>query len=216
MAITQAFNRDCMEAMREFPDNFFDLAIVDPPYGIDVNMNIGIRKGKRKKRKQKDWDNSIPDQSYFDELHRVSKGQIIWGGNYFPSLGIYNPRAKRISDFKALNGIVWDKGETMYGRDFSEAEIAYSTVGHGWFKRSPIQNNRFHPTQKPVALYAWLLHKFSTPGMSILDTHLGSGSSRIAAHDMGFDFWGYELDPEYFSAQEKRFAQHISQTTLAL
>jgi site-specific DNA-methyltransferase (adenine-specific) len=198
-------NIDCMVAMKQFPDKFFDLAIVDPPYGFGVNMNMGRRKGKAKKHEDKDWDSSIPDDYYFDELFRCSKNQIVWGGNYF---GL--PANKCF--------IVWDKGETLYGRDFAEAEYAWASFDESsriW-KHGPNQADRIHPTQKPVALYRWLLKHYGGSSIStkILDTHLGSGSSRIAAHDMGFDFWGYELDKDYFEAQEKRFKQHVSQLTI--
>lgn len=201
--MTQVFNMDCMDAMREFPDKFFDLSIVDPPYGIGVNsMNMGGRKTVTPSSKK--WDNSIPDDTYFIELFRVSKNQIIWGGNYFTL-----PPSQYFA--------IWDKGETMYGRDFAECEYAWIlNGGTRIFKKNPIQMDRFHPTQKPVTLYKWLLKNYAEPGMKILDTHLGSGSSRIAAYDMGFDFWGYELDKDYFDAHEKRFKQHISQLTLTL
>jgi site-specific DNA-methyltransferase (adenine-specific) len=202
---------DCVQLMKGYDDNYFDLAIVDPPYGIGVNMNMGLRKGKRRRREDKDWDNEIPSEDYFTELKRVSKHQIIWGGNYFPNLNMYNPKAKRLADFKELKGIVWDKAETMYGRDFSEAEIAFSTVGTGWFKLSPVQPLRFHPTQKPVKLYKWLLATFALAGMKILDTHLGSQSSRIAACELGFDFTGFEIDKKYFEAGCKRYEQYKSQ-----
>jgi site-specific DNA-methyltransferase (adenine-specific) len=196
---------DCIEYMKRFEDNHFELAIVDPPYGINVNMNIGIKKGKRKKRTQKSWDENPPSEKYFNELKRVSKNQIIWGGNYFKQLGFYFPKWKRLQDFDYKNGIVWKKGLTMYGRDFNEAEWAYSTVGNGCFELSPVQMDRFHPTQKPVALYKWLLHNYAKKGDKILDTHLGSQSSRIAAYEMGFDFYGCELDPDYFRDGNKRF-----------
>ncbi len=201
---TIAYNMDCMEAMRSMPDKAFDLAIVDPPYGIDVNMNMGRRKGKAKKHKDKDWDKAPPSKTYFKELFRVSHRQIIWGGNNFTL-----PPSQYFA--------IWDKGETMYGRDFAECEYAWiSNGGTRLLKLSPIQHSRFHPTQKPVKLYKWLLKNYAKDGWRILDTHLGSGSSRIAAHDMGFEFVGYEIDTDYFKAQEQRFAQHISQLTLEL
>lgn len=205
---------DCTDYMATLPDKAFDLAIVDPPYGININMNMGLRKGKRKKRVDKDWDNSIPSDDYFQELTRVSVNQIIWGGNYFPQLPIYNPKLKRLVDFKKVNGIIWAKGLTMYGRDFNEAEIAYSTLGPGFIELSPVQAHRFHPTQKPVALYKWLLHNYASPGDRILDTHLGSASSAIAAHQMGFDFVGIELDKDYYAAACKRFKEQTAQLKL--
>lgn len=200
---TNVFNRDCLEAMKEFPDKHFELAIVDPPYGFGVNMNMGRRKGKAKKHEDKDWDDQIPEDSYFDELFRVSQNQIVWGGNYF---GL--PPNKCF--------IVWDKGETLYGRDFAEAEYAWASFDESsriW-KHSPNQIDRIHPTQKPVKLYKWLLTHYAKEGDKILDTHLGSQSSRIAAFDLGFDFTGYELDKDYFEAGNKRFEQHKSQLKL--
>jgi len=200
---SNVFLMDCMEGMKNTPDKFYDLAIVDPEYGISVtSMNMGGRQTV-KPDKSKKWDEKIPDQTYFDELFRVSKDQVIWGGNYFP-LPIH----------KCF--LIWDKGETMYGRDFAEVEQAWCSHDKPAliYKKSPVQNDRFHPTQKPVSLYKYILKKFAEPGMKILDTHLGSGSSRIAAHDMGFDFTGYELDTDYFAAQEKRFQNHIKQLTI--
>lgn len=194
---------DCMIGMKQFPDKYFDLAIVDPPYGFGVNMNMGLRKGKKKKHVNKDWDNSAPDSVYFEELFRVSKNQIIWGANYFTL-----PTNKCF--------VVWDKGETMYDRDFAEAEYAWASFDESSriFKMNPNQLDRIHPTQKPIKLYKWLLSNYAKTGDKILDTHLGSQSSRIAAYDMGFDFTGYELDPDYFADGCKRFEQFKSQLKL--
>ena len=192
---------DCMEGMKNTPNKYYDLAVVDPPYGIGVNqMKMGGRKTVKPSNKK--WDDCAPDEKYFSELFRVSKNQIIWGGNYF-SL----PPNKYFA--------IWDKGETMYGRDFAECEYAWvRSGGTRIFKKSPNQLDRFHPTQKPVALYDWIFNKYATPGMKILDTHLGSGSSRIAAYKAKLDFTGYEIDAEYFEAQEKRFQIFIAQGTL--
>lgn len=222
--MTQAFNMDCMEGMRQFPDKFFDLAIVDPEYGIGIakrNGSIGQKKGQGKITRyiSKDWDAKPPSADYFNELFRVSKHQIIWGGNYF----ILPVSSK---------WIVWDKGQPE-GVTFAMFELAWqsdqnkqSMIFRKTFASScnKVANNnsiaktyaKIHPAQKPVALYKWLLKNYAKSGMKILDTHLGSGSSRIAAHDMGFDFWGYELDRDYFESQEKRFKMHISQLTIAL
>lgn len=202
--ISEVFNMDCMEGMKQYPDKHFDLAIVDPPYGIDINMNMGRKAGKRKAHTDKKWDADIPEDKYFDELFRVSKNQIIWGGNYFP--------------LPLVRGwIFWDK-KVPDGVSFADGELAWTsfditlkklTVVYSGFQGS---EGKIHPTQKPVLLYKWLLEKYG--GGHILDTHLGSGSSRIAAYDMGFDFTGYELDKEYFDAQEKRFNQFKSQIKL--
>jgi site-specific DNA-methyltransferase (adenine-specific) len=200
---TKVFNCDCLPVMREFPDKYFELAIVDPPYGFGVNMNMGRRKGKGKKHEDKDWDKSIPNDDYFDELFRISANQIVWGGNYF---GL--PPNKCF--------IVWDKAESIYGRDFAEAEYAWASFDESsriW-KNGPNQLDRIHPTQKPIKLYKWLLKNYAKEGDKILDTHLGSQSSRIAAFDMGFDFTGYELDADYFEAGNKRFNQHNAQLKL--
>lgn len=193
---------DCMEAMKQMPDKAFDLAIVDPPYGIGVNqMNMGGRRTVTPTKKT--WDNAIPSQEYFNELMRVSSNQIIWGGNYFPlrpSRGFF----------------IWDKGETMYGRDFAECEFAWMSMDKSarMYKLNPNQPDRFHPTQKPVKLYQWLLKNYATPQAKILDTHLGSGSIAIACYDMGFDLTGYEIDKDYYDAAVKRLENHKKQQTL--
>jgi site-specific DNA-methyltransferase (adenine-specific) len=197
---SKATNEDCMALMARYPDKYFDLAVVDPPYGIDRN---GMTMGNSVFNKDsKAWDKSAPNADYFNELFRVSKNQIIWGGNYF----VLPP-----SQYFAI----WDKGETMYARDFAECEYAW--VGSGGtriFKKSPNQVGRIHPTQKPVALYDWIFQNYAKPTDKILDTHLGSGSSRIAAHKNKLDFTACELDAEYFEAQERRFADYISQLRL--
>lgn len=208
-----------MEAMRKFPDKFFDLAVVDPPYGIGASTAAFMRKGKQTGRSlcksgvkynAKSWDSVVPDSEYFKELNRVSANQIVWGGNYFglPASGCW---------------IVWDKdnGDNLYAdcelawTSFSSAVRKFEFKWHGMLQRDMAnKERRIHPTQKPVALYKWLLTNYAKPGDKILDTHLGSGSSRIAAHDMGFDFWGYELDADYFAAMEARFRAHISKPVL--
>lgn len=204
MSISLVTNEDNMAMMSRYPDKFFDLAIVDPEYGIDVNMNMGVRKGEKRKHEQKKWDKKPPNAAYFSELFRVSKNQIIWGGNCF-----FLPIS--------YGWIFWDKvisGDV----DFSDGELAWSSFNKSLKKFTyRIQNayeKRIHPTQKPTPLYQWLLKTYATPGQSILDTHLGSGSSRIAAYDLGFDFYGCELDKDYFEAQEKRFDKHIAQQKL--
>jgi site-specific DNA-methyltransferase (adenine-specific) len=204
MSISYIYNGDCMDYMHLLPDNHFDICICDPPYGIDAgNMQMGT--GRHRFKKKIDWDKNIPDQKFFEEIFRVSKNQIIWGGNYF-HLPLNN------------NWIIWDKLNPNLS--FSECELAWCSLNFNTriFKRlstlPDIDGPKQHITQKPVALYKWLLKRYATPGQLILDTHLGSGSSRIAAYDLGFDFYGCELDKDYYEAQEKRFAKHISQQKL--
>lgn len=217
---------DCMVAMKEFPDKFFDLAVVDPPYGDALHAeNVG-GKGWFTKYNQScsqsgvdrtggtwaakygkkiiSWD-IAPTHEYFDELFRVSKNQIIWGGNYF-SL----PPARCF--------LVWKKLTISENFTMAMAEYAWTSFDSNAkvFEYAPQDSTRFHPTQKPVALYAWIFKNYASPGMKILDTHLGSGSSRIAAYDAGLDFWGYEIDKTYFDQQEERFARHSAQQNLFL
>ena len=198
----ELFNEDCMAVMARYPDNYFELACVDPPYGIDVTkMNMGSRKTVRPD-KSKSWDSAVPDEKYFNELFRVSKNQVIWGGNYF------NLQPSQYF-------CIWDKGETMYGRDFAECEYAWvRSGGTRIFKRGPNQLDRIHPTQKPAKLYEWILTNYAKEGDKILDTHLGSGSSAIAAHYGGFDFVGCELDEDYYKAARARFDAETSQLSL--
>ena len=209
-----AYNMDCMEAMRKMPDKCFDLAVVDPPYGIGIDgqterYDVKNPKHSRKGHTKKDWDKSIPSKEYFDELFRVSKDQIIWGGNYF---------VEHLRDGNK-GWIIWDKGQ----RDLtmSDCEIAYSSfdVPTRIFTLNRVallKDGTIHPTQKPVALYAWIYSRYAKPGYKILDTHLGSGSSRIAAYDAGLDFVGYEIDKDYFDRQEERYNAHASQMNLFL
>lgn len=192
-----------MEYMATAPDKYFDLAIVDPPYGIDVTkMNMGGRKTV-KKDSSKTWDSCRPGSDYFDELFRVSKNQIIWGGNYFDL---------PCSQYFAI----WDKGETMYGRDFAECEYAWvRSGGTRIYKTSPNDLFRIHPTQKPRKLYDWLLINYAKPEFKILDTHLGSASSAIAAHYFGVsEFVGTELDSDYFQAAKARFERETAQIAM--
>lgn len=209
-----AYNMDCMEAMRQMPDNAFDLAVVDPPYGIGVDgqkerYDFKNPKHSRKGHTQKDWDKSIPPKEYFDQLFRVSRNQIVWGANYF---------VEHLHEGHK-GWIVWDKGQ--HDLTMSDCELAYSSfdVPTRVFvlnRVALLQEGTIHPTQKPTALYRWIFSRYAKPGYKILDTHLGSGSSRIAAYDAGFDFTGYEIDPTYFKLQEERFARHTSQINLFL
>jgi site-specific DNA-methyltransferase (adenine-specific) len=201
---SEVYNSDCLEAMRAMPDNAFDLAIVDPPYGIAASsMNLGFSQSSRIAKH--DWDDQPPSPEYFAELRRVARNQIIWGANYF-------------NIFPSKGYVVWDKCEGMYGRSFAECELAYSSFKENARVCRISPNNltdaKIHKCQKPVVLYKWLLTNYAKTGDTILDTHLGSGSSRIAAYDLGFDFTGYELDTDYFNAQEQRFADHIAQPKL--
>ncbi|SHJ06600.1 site-specific DNA-methyltransferase (adenine-specific) [Cruoricaptor ignavus] len=197
-------NEDNMALMARYPDKYFDLAIVDPPYGINAaNMTMGS--GNHKFIKGKSWDSNIPNDEYFNELFRVSKNQIIWGGNYFP-LPLNN------------NWIIWDKLNP--NRSFSEAEMAWCSIKNNTriFKRlstlPDIDGTKRHITQKPVALYKWLLDKYAKQGDKILDTHLGSGSIAIACHDYGFELTGCELDKHYYDAAIARIKRHTAQLSL--
>lgn len=199
-----AYNMDCMEYMRTLPDKAFDLAVVDPPYGININHNIGRRKGdKPSKYKRVTWDSVPPSKEYFDELFRVSHNQIVWGANYFSM-----PATKCF--------IVWRKPQISEDVSFSMVEYAWTSfeqTSKEWVGMSA-EPDRIHPTQKPIALYSWIFSRYAKPGDKILDTHLGSGSSRIAAYDAGLDFVGCEIDPDYFAAQEARYQAHVAQMSL--
>tara|TARA_R110001599_G_scaffold84737_3_gene228006 strand:+ start:533 stop:1183 length:651 start_codon:yes stop_codon:yes gene_type:complete len=201
-------NEDNMSLMARYPDNYFDLAIVDPPYGIAVNMNMGVRKGEKRKHKSKGWDNEAPNKEYFKELFRVSKNQIIWGANNF------------IENLSSSSGwIYWDKKITG-DVEFSSGELAYTSFNKSLKSVTiPIQQlylkeKRIHPTQKPVKLYEWLLMNYAKEGDKILDTHLGSGSIAIAAHNLKYELVGCELDTEYYQAAVKRLKNHVSQLTI--
>ena len=220
---------DCMELMRDTPDGFYDLAIVDPPYGIgwdkqNLSASLGLRKdGSRRvdkswkarttakeKYKRGGWDSKIPEREYFEELRRVSKKQVIWGGNYFP--------------LPPTGGwIIWDKKKPN-DVSFSEGEMAWTNVCQslrffrwlwaGYAKQEP--EDRIHPTQKPVALYRWLLERYAKPGQRILDTHLGSGSHAIACHYFGAHLTAAEIDPDYFAAAIDRIKRETQQVELPL
>ena len=204
---SEVYNCDNMELMAKYPDNHFELAIVDPPYGIDAaKMTMGKGSGNDKgAHKKKNWDNAIPAASYFKELCRVSKDQIIWGGNYFPL-----PPSRC--------WVLWDKKD--YNSDFASHEMAWTSFDKvvKCFQRARSaggdSTGKIHPTQKPVRLYEWLLANYAKEGDKILDTHLGSGSSRIACHNLKFNFVGCELDADYFKESEERYQEHIKQLTL--
>jgi site-specific DNA-methyltransferase (adenine-specific) len=201
--------------MKQYPDKHFDLAVVDPPYGIGI-IKTGIiggnNLGKSKKYGARSWDKSAPSNFYFEELLRVSTNQIIWGANHFISQIPFNSSC----------WIVWDKDNSG---NFADCELAWTSFEtavriykHRWngMLQQDMKNKeqRIHPTQKPVKLYDWIFANYAKEGMTILDTHLGSGSSRIAAYKAGLDFTGFEIDEEYYQKQEKRFNEFKSQLTL--
>jgi len=199
---------DCMELMRATPDGAFDLAIVDPPYGIGINMNQGRRKGDVIKHARKTWDASPPAAEYWNELRRVSREQIVWGANNFGWIPPHN------------GWVVWDKDITG-DVGFSRAELAYnSTISVVDMVRIRAQSgaetytNKIHPTQKPVALYAWLLSNYAKRGQRVLDTHFGSGSIAIAARNFGCELVACEIDADYFAASTARIARDFSQQML--
>lgn len=239
---------DCLDGMKEFPDKFFDLAVVDPPFGGGSSQSVNVERERlhggtadfeQRRRSRfggrfdryhiesdtdgrymeqevpkgttkaveadiRHWDIAPPPE-YFTELARVSKNQIIWGGNYFDL-----PPTRCF--------LIWRKLTISESFSMAMAEYAWTSFNDNAkvFDAAPQGNTekRFHPTQKPVSLYAWVFNRYAKPGMKILDTHLGSGSSRIAAYDAKLDFWGYEIDKTYFDLQEERFARHTAQTSL--
>ena len=202
-------NEDNMKLMARYPDKYFDLAIVDPPYGIGydgANSSSGSH-GGRKAHKWKGWDSSIPSEEYFKELFRVSKNQIIWGANYFTK---YLP--------SSMGWIVWRKDRGNFSS--SDAELAYSSFQRALreYTKNPLvlvrEGGTIHPTQKPICLYKWLLSNYANEGDKILDTHLGSGSIAIACHDLGFDLTACELDTDYYNAAMKRIEDHKKQLQL--
>lgn len=201
------YNCDCMGLMKNTPDKYYDLAIVDPPYGIDAcNMTMGSGTNK-KWAKGKKWDNKVPTREYFDELFRVSKNQIIWGGNYF---ALPNKRG----------WIFWDKG--IDGDcSFADGELAWTSFDVVLRKANiryrgflGMDKERIHPTQKPVKLYKWLLQKYAKEGDKILDTHFGSLSIGIACHDLHFELTASELDKEYYELGKNRLMCHQKQLNL--
>jgi len=191
-------NEDNMALMARYPDNYFELAIVDPPYGIGISKNP-----VRQKHNKKNWDSATPNEKYFKELFRVSKNQIIWGGNYFdlpPTQGFF----------------IWDKKQP---HDFSLAmcEFAWSSIqkpAKMWSLSIHKEQNKIHPTQKPVELYKWILEHNAKDGDKILDTHLGSGSIALACHDYGFELTACELDAEYYEKAVERIKNHVAQQKL--
>lgn len=225
--VPDLYNADCMEAMKEFHDKFFDLAIVDPPYGINAdqfNNGSGESKdagkygtavrlrgrlnsggGKLKNcllnRSKFSWDNEIPPAEYFEELRRVSKNQVIWGGNYFPL-----PPTRGI--------LVWDKKQSW--ENFSQVEIAWTSFDRpaGLFSFSNTRGGKIHPTQKPIELYSWVLRRCAKEGDKILDTHAGSASSLVACHRAGYEAWGFEIDKDYYKQAKLRLDRERNQVSI--
>ena len=208
-------NEDNMELMKRYPDNYFELAIVDPPYGLDFSKYNRVSKRENGDRyvsndyKKGDWDNSIPSDEYFKELKRVSKNQIVWGGNYFPFL--WQEGCKGF--------IFWHKGNPV--PNFADGELAYTSFNkvakmfdfryYGNLQGNTSASKKYHPTQKPTDLYEWLLMNYAKEGDKILDTHLGSGSIALACHNLKFELTACELDKEYYLAAWRRIEQHASQ-----
>ena len=198
---------DCMELMAKYPDNYFDLAVVDPPYGIgqDGGKFRGRKGGGNRILPKKNWDREKPSAEYWKQLFRVSKNQIVWGGNYF-------------TDYlnQSRGWIYWDK---LMGGDFSDGELAWTSFDKVLKKITMCNkmHGKIHPTEKPTKIYEFcFIYANLKANDKILDTHLGSGSSRIAAHKSKLDFVGCEIDPDYFAAAEKRYQNFISQQTLDL
>jgi len=211
------YNSDCIEGMKQYPDKYFDLAIVDPPYGLGMGGNLNVN--AKVNYKNKNWDTEIPSDEYFDELQRVSKNQIVWGGNYFPHL--WQNGCKGFICWNKLNHHDNRADVEMAWTSFNKLAkyVEYMWDGNRYGTKGNIQGVgkptiRIHPTEKPIFLYDWLLSNYAKEGDSILDTHLGSGSSRIASYKGGFDFVGFEIDKEYYEAQEKRYKEFTSQLRL--
>ena len=219
MAKIKVTNEDNMVLMKRYPDKYFDLAIVDPPYGIGADKKNNVNKKQTKKSASKskyygsqEWDLDIPSIEYFNELKRVSKKQIIWGVNYYPYANLF------------VGGrLFWDKGVTM--PTYSKGELAYLSWlnsidvvkidWHGMIQYDMKNKEiRIHPTQKPVKLYEWILRNYAKQGDLILDTHFGSGSIALACHNLNFDLVACELDTEYYNKALERLRRHQAQLTI--
>jgi site-specific DNA-methyltransferase (adenine-specific) len=209
LELNRLYNMDCMEGMKQFPDKYFELAIVDPPYGIARFGNrVELSNRIYKETKINKWDIK-PTQEYFDELFRVSQKQIIWGANNFTL-----PETEYF--------IVWDKWQTV--DNFASAEYAWTNIKmpakvfryaiHKEMAERKGEGGKIHPTQKPVKLYEWLLANYAKPGDKILDTHVGSASSLIACYNMGFEYIGFEIDKDYYEAAQERMRIHMQQLTI--
>ena len=215
---SEVFLMDCMEGMKQYPDKYFDLAVCDPPYGIGfgefnrTNKSSNGQRLKANKYKNSNWDDDIPNDEYFMELIRVSKNQIVWGGNYFPYL--WQNGCKGF--------IYWHKGNPV--PNFADGELAWTSFNkvakqidfryYGNLQGNTSAADKIHPTQKPIQLYDWTFKNYASEGQCILDTHLGSQSSRISANKNKLHFTGFELDPDYFRDGNKRYEDFVSQLTL--
>ena len=207
MELAGFYNMDCLIGMKQIPDKYFDLAIVDPPYGIGAGKEKPHNGWKDYGIKQ--WDNKPPNQDYFNELFRVSKNQIIWGANHFIS--------KLPIDFSCF--LIWDKGQRNFS--LADGEMAWTSFKSSarffnYSRAKALQEGKIHPTQKPVDLYKWLLQNYAKTGDKILDTHVGSASSLIACYDLGFEYLGFELDPDYYKVATERLEKHKSQLNLLI
>jgi len=207
--LSTVYLMDCIEGMKQYPDNFFDLAVVDPPYKIASKQKSGVGSRIDKSGKMNNWNDETPGVDYFQELFRVSKNQIIWGANNYEGL----PRTEYF--------VIWNKEQTV--DNFASLEYAWVSMGIGKpakmftysiHKHNSTKGEKIHPTMKPVALYDWIFANYAKPGDKILDTHLGSQSSRIAACKAGLPFIGFELDQEYFDLGNKRFFDFARQGSL--
>ena len=200
---------DCMEYMKTRDDNTFDLAIVDPPYGVNLSGGRGTNGWSEKvfwDKARNGWNTKKPNQLYFTELLRVSNEAIIWGGNYFTTL---------LPESQCW--IIWDKGQRNFS--LADGEMAWTSFNkamriHTLSRAAANRERKIHPTQKPVKLYKWLLQNYAKPGDKLFDSHSGSGSFRIAAHDLGFDLVSREVDSDYYRDNETRFQNHIKQSEL--
>ena len=242
MAVTEPmpagfYNMDCMDAMRQFPDGFFDLAIVDPPYGIGITGKPGggnaralktgfNRRSETGRNGEQVWggyvvppksyhafnDQVPPDAAYFAELKRVSKNQIIWGGNYF--LNYLGATSCMIFWDKCRDGLAFADGELAW-TSFKKPTRRFRFRWNGLLQEDmKNKEERIHPTQKPVKLYEWLLKNYAKPGYKILDTHVGSASSLIACYRMGYEYWGYEIDPVYYEMAQQRIEKVKQQISI--
>ena len=227
----EIFNEDCMIGMKRYDDNHFDLTIVDPPYGLGLDMVLKVDSNKRQKRKnrtivnhaRKDWNDATPDAAYFTELKRVSKNRIIWGCNYYAE-HIYKDKGRIIHD-KMMGTentkFNWSHADIASASMFKRIVMfRYQWAGNkqngtiNWDNSGP--DSRIHPTQKPIALYRWLLTNYAKQGDKILDTHMGSGSIAIACHYLGFDLTAFEIDKDYFEDAMKRIKEQTAQLEMGI